>query len=224
MAEVILAKRLIVLGRNSKVWQSLKKSHFLVSTPILAIGHAELTTFRFLSGDNVLVFSYSRSAKENFLLLEHLSKQNKVSVFYISSASTNVTSVTRCYNYPRVKQQALEDAISICNAKIINIGWFYNVVEELPSGLTVATSVDEIAMLIQEGMPSSDRFLNLFHLVERPFRSGFEKKLYSLYGVLMKGCGRYPCLLRPIDLILRILGMRWYGYLYLSNRLWSTTI
>lgn len=224
MAEVILAKRLIVLGRNSKVWQSLKKSHLLVNASILAIGHAELTTFRFLPGDNVLVFSYSRSAKENFLLLEYLSKQNKVSVFYISSASTNVTSITRCYSYPRVKQQALEDAIRICNAKIINIGWFYNVVTELPPGLTAATSVDEIAMLIQEGMPFSDRFLNLFHLVERPFRREFEKKLYRWYGVLIEGCGSYPCLLRPLDLILRTLGMRWYGYLYLSNRLWSTTI
>jgi hypothetical protein len=224
MAEAILARRLIILGRNSKVWQSLKKSNLLINTPILAIGHAELTTFRFFPGDNVLVFSYSRSVKENFLLLDYLSKQNKVSVFYISSASTNVTSITRCYSYPRIKQQALEDAIRICNAKIINIGWVYNVVTELPSGLTAATSVDEIAMLIQEGMPSSDRLLNLFHLVERPFQREFEQKLYRWYGKLIRGCGSYPCLLRPLDLILRILGMRWYGYLYLSNRLWSTTI
>ncbi len=224
MTEACTTQRLIVLGRNSKVWASLQKCHLLANIPIIAISHVELVTFPFLPGDRVWVFSYSRSTNENYKLLKLLSKQEDIRVIYISSASTNVTSITRCYNYPRIKQQAMEDAISICDAKIINIGWVYNMVSELPSGLTAATSVDEIAMLMLEDISSSDRLLNLFHLVERPFRRGFEKKLYWWYGMLLKGCGRYPCLLRPVDLVLKLLGMRWYGYLYLSNRLWSTTI
>jgi len=217
-------QRVVVLGRNSKVWRALKESPLLVGIPIVAIGHAELQNFAFRPGDKVWVFSYSRSVNENRVMLEILARQQDISVIYISSASTNVTSLTRCYNYPTVKQLAREDAVRLCTARIVNIGWFYADTTELPAGLTAATSVDALAMAMRsaDGVPSM--IVNLFHMVDRPFRSQLEKALYRLYGVLLKGCGSYPCLLRPVDLLLRIVGMRWYGYLYLSNRLWFTTI
>lgn len=224
MTEQIPAQRLIVLGRNSKVWASLKKSPLLADIPIVTIGHAELSDFTFSPGDKVWVLSYSRSVNENRLLLEILARQQDISVIYISSASTNVTEHTRCYNYPTVKRQAQEDAVRLCAARIVNIGWFYADAAELPAGCTAATSVDALAMAMRSADAVPSQIVNLFHMVDRPFGSQFEKTLYLLYGVLLKGSGRYPCLLRPVDLLLRMLGMRWYGYLYLSNGLWFTTI
>lgn len=224
MAKLSLTQRHIILGRNSKVWASLKRSSLLVNTSIVAISHKELPNFIFFPGDKVWVFSYSRSKCENHQLLRHLSTQKSISVIYISSASTNVTSITRCYSYPAVKQQAAEHAVKLCNAIIVNIGWFYNDVNELPSGITVATSSDELATLIRDGDVTKVESINLFHFVDRPFQGLFEKILYRLYGELIQGLGRYPCLLRPLDLLLRLFGIRWYGYFYLSNRLWFTTI
>jgi len=224
MSDTILSKRLIILGKNSKVWRLLKKSNFLAELPNLPIGHDDVGNFEFLPLDQIWVLSYSRLPSKNYLLLKKLSNINNISIFYVSSASTNVNSITQCYNYPKIKQQAQEDAVSICNARIITIGWFYEDVTELPAGLTAATSVNQLAMAMQNIDNHLEQSLNLFKMVDRPFSTSFEKILYVLYGQLLKRCGRFPCFLRPFDLILRLVGMRWYGYLYLSNKLWSTTI
>lgn len=224
MFDLITAQRLIVLGRNSKVWALLKESQLLSDLSIVAIGHAELLNFKFCHGDNVWVFSYSRSTQENRLLLEILSRQQNISVVYISSASTNVTSLTGCYSYPTVKQQAMKDAVRLCGACVVNIGWFYANPAELPSGNTAATSVDALAMAMRSVDADIQQTVNIFQMIDRPFASKFEKFIYQFYGAMLMACGRYPCLLRPIDFLLRAVGMRWYGYLYLSNNLWSMTI
>lgn len=224
MSDATFSKRLIILGKNSKVWALLKKSKFLTELPITPISHEDVNNFEFLPFDQIWVLSYSRVAGENYLLLKKLSYIKNISIFYVSSASTNISSITQCYNYPKVKQQAQEDAVSLCNARIITIGWFYEAVTELPSGLTAATTVDQLAVAIRNIDSHWEQSVNLFKMVDRPFSTSFEKTLYLLYGELIKICGRFPCLLRPIDLVLRMLGMRWYGYLYLSNKLWSTTI
>jgi hypothetical protein len=224
MSDTILSKRLIILGKNSNVWRLLKKSNFLAELPIFPIGHDDVGKFEFLPLDQIWVLSYSRLASENYLLLKKLSNINNISVFYVSSASTNVNSITQCYKYPKIKQQAQEDAVSLCNARIITIGLFFEDVTELPSGLTASTSVHQLAVAMRNIDNHPEQPANLFKMVDRPFSTSFEKILYVLYGRLLKRCGGFPCLLRPIDLVLRLVGMRWYGYLYLSNKLWSTTI
>ncbi|NUU03203.1 hypothetical protein [Herbaspirillum robiniae] len=222
MSEQRHTQRLVILGRNSKVWMALKEFPTLAGIPVVAIGHAELKGFDFLPGDNVWVLSYSRSADENRALLEILALQPNINVIYVSSASTNVTTLTRCYNYPSVKQQAREDAVRLCAARVINIGWFYSDISELPAGRTAATSVGELAAAMLAEPAADD--VNLFKMIDRPFSGAMEHALYRLYGALLGASGRFPCLLRPLDLVLRTVGLRWYGYLYLSNRLWSSTI
>jgi hypothetical protein len=68
-----------------------------------------------------------------------------------------------------------------------------------------------------------DREVHLFKMVSRDFGSGFERTLFLIYGHVQWLLRRFPCALRPVDLVLRALGYRWYGYLLLSNRLWATT-
>ena len=93
---------------------------------------------------------------------------------------------------------------------------------QLPAGTTMATSLDQIAaFMAQGGRDATDTLL--FSAVERPFSGSLERAAFRAYGLAQRAAGTWPCLLRPVDIVLRALGWRWYGYLYLSNRLWLTT-
>lgn len=216
--------RHVIIGRNSKVWAALSAVADIRAADVIAIGHKELKDFSFRGNDVVWVFSYSKSPAENTQLLQMLREKGAAKVTYISSASTNVMSLTRCYAYPRVKQSAQQEAVRLCNARVVNIGWLYVDPAELPAGRTVATSASELAsFMLRQAWSAEALPTNVFRLVDRPFAGTTERTLFSLYGALISASGSFPCLLRPFDVVLRALNMRWYGYLYLSNKLWSTT-
>ena len=224
MSDVNHYGRIVVVGRNSKVWKALSSSSHLNDITVCAVGHGQLEEFVFQPGDCVWIFAYSRSHGENLALFKKLAAYNFIDVTYISSAATNVCTITRCYTYPTIKFQAAEKAKQLCSARVVTIGWFYSALEELPAGRTAATSVNELAKLMRSSYKIDKTDVNLFHMVERPFRSETERLLYQFYGKLLTAAGRFPCLLRPVDFFLRMFNMRWYGYLYLSNRLWSMMI
>ena len=216
--------RQIILGRNSKIWANLERNPETSKGNFIAIGHRDLPDFTFLKTDTVWVFSYSKSAHENKQLLQKLGQSDISRIVYISSASTNVVSHTHCYRYPTAKYLAEKDASDLCDAKIVKIGVFYSTENELPKGQTVATSADElIDFMLHPSWNENNQATNLFRIVDTPFQSKTEQALFQIYGFLMRLCKSYPCLLRPFDIVLRALNMRWYGYLYLSNKLWSTT-
>lgn len=216
--------RLVVVGRNSKVWLALSCLKQFDDIALCGIGHAQVQEFIFLPGDRVWIFSYSRFSYENRKLLESLAAHNFIDVNYISSASTNVVNLTNCYSYPAVKWQAEKDAKIICSARIVRIGLVYRTLAELPSGDTAATSLNELANFMVSGLERDRSEVNLFTMAKCPFANDIERILFIFYGKLLTISCRFPCLLRPVDFILRAFNMRWYGYLYLSNRLWSTTI
>lgn len=216
--------RLVVVGRNSKVWLALTGLPQFDDITFYGISHAQVQQFIFLPGDRVWIFSYSRLSHENRKLLEILAAHDAIEINYISSASTNVVNLTKCYLYPTIKRQAEKDAKIICSARIVTIGLVYRTLAELPSGETAATSLTELAEFMVSDFERDRSEVNLFKMVKRPFANETERFLFILYGKLLTISGRFPCLLRPVDFILRAFNMRWYGYLYLSNRLWSTTI
>jgi hypothetical protein len=217
--------REIVLGRNSKVWRELSLDSRLQSKEFIAIGHAELDKFAFKNSDRIWVFSYSRAEQENAALLQKLEQANVAEVVYVSSSSVKVAAKTSCYEYPRVKLKAEQLALTNPVAKILTIGLVFSQETELPAGHNIATSIKDIAafMLAPSWASNSPRTKKLFTTVSRNFSSNFEKMAYRLYGKLIFAAGRYPCVLRPVDLLLRGLSMRWYGYVYLSNKLWIST-
>jgi len=216
--------RQIILGRNSRIWSVLSQSELIKKYEFQAIGHFELRDFQFMPQDTVWVFSYSRDPADNEAILQHLKTVGVSAVNYITSASTNVSAITNCYEYPRVKQQAHKAAIEVCGARVLSIGLFYTNETELPCGTTAATSAVELAAFMKQPVwDDHAEFTHLFQPITRPFQNLLEKMLYSSYGRLQDLCGSYPCLMRPLDFILRMFKMRWYGYLYLSNKLWFTT-
>lgn len=217
--------RNVVLGHRSKVWQRLKTEPGLSGHVTHAIGHADLRGFDFAPTDRVWVLSYSRKPSENSALLRHLQQAGVRDVFYVSTSSAIVNGLTSCYEYPRVKAQAEAVALALPQGKVLTIGLMYAHLQELPGGANVATSYEELAAFMRSPHWPDDggRRKRLFQVVETPFSSRLETALHGVYGQLLALVPRHPCLLRPIDLALRAFGMRWYGYTYLGNRLWTST-
>jgi hypothetical protein len=223
---VATISREIVVGRNSSVWRAMATSAAVAERFRTTISHADLSQFDFDAADRVWVFSYSRRPEENSALLDRLSQADVSEVIYVSSASTIVTHQTNCYLYPRLKRAAEIEAQRLLGALVLTLGLVYARSEELPGGVNVATSHEQLEQfLLNPSWPDNGGTRkNLFRLIECPFPSSFERALYRTYGHLITLVSRRPCILRPLDAVLRAFGYRWYGYFYLSNRLWTTTI
>ncbi len=216
-------RRDILLGRNSLVWQRLATDWRVAERVICTIGHRDVAGFEFTENDRVWVFSYSRLEHENKVLLQRLQDARVAEIVYLSSSSTRIAAKVSCYEYPRIKRQAelLVDAMPI--GRVLTVGLIYESESELPSGHNAATSINELAEFMLAPLWTAKR-TDLLRMVKRPFSSKFEQLLYRSYSFAIMATGNYPCMLRPVDLILRALGMQWYGYVYLSNRAWISTI
>lgn len=217
--------REVILGRNSKVWIGASSNVAIAERFRIGVGHAELDAFTFTARDRVWVFSYSREPEENSALLTRLEVAGVHEVVYVSSASTIVTRLTQCYEYPSVKFRAEQEARERLDARVLTLGLVYRSAGELPAGSNAATSERHLEeFLLSPSWPlDGGTRMNLFEIVEREFSGGLESLLYRLYGFFQWRIRRWPCILRPLDLVLRALGFRWYGYIHLSNRLWTTT-
>ena len=219
-------RRHVILGRHSKVWAGLKAHPLLARCVRCVIGHRELASFVIEPGDTVWVLSYSRKPDHNSALLARLRTAPAHEIVYVSSSSTIVCGVTACYDYPRVKHLAEIEARSLPNGRVLTLGLVYERESGLPGGINVATSIDQLAtfMLQPEWPDGGGRSKRLFDVVQRPFGSAAEAAMYRAYGRMQSLAGRWPCVLRPLDAMLRALGWRWYGYTFMSNRLWAATI
>ena len=217
--------REVFIGRNSKVWQGLSLRLAAVPFECVAIGHLDVAGFAFTARDRVWLLSYSRLTEENAALIARINKAGVAQIVYLSSSSVIVGERTRCYEYPRVKQLAQQEVMALSNGKVLTVGLVYGKTDELPRGPNVATSLDDLAAFIRAPDWPDDvgRGKYLFRTVTRPFSSVLERVAYQTYGALMSVSGSFPCALRPLDVLLRAAGARWYGYVYLSNRLWIST-
>lgn len=217
-------RQLVVVGRHARVWRALRALPELHGLAVRELGHAELATARFTADEELWVFAYSRVPAENEAMLAQLVRQGAQQVVYLSSSSVVVAERTGCYEYPRVKRLAEQAALRLTGARVVTLGLVYGSPTELPAGRNAATSHAELArfMAKPDWAPSS-RQQPLMRTVTRPFAHPAEGALHALYGRLIRAAGPWPCLLRPVDVLLRALGLRWYGYTYLANEQWTTT-
>lgn len=218
--------RNVVVGKNSKVWLALVASGLTERWLALAIGHQEVRDFKFLPGDRVWLLSYSPIEAGNAQIIDRIQAAHVEMLVYVSSSSAVVAESTNCYAYPRTKLAAERYAAQFENARILTLGLVYENPTELPAGDNVATSIEALAKFLLSPLwehGKAGRHL-LFKQNSRPFSNEVERFFYRAYGVVIYSFRRYPCLLRPLDLLLRCLGYRWYGYTYLSNRIWMRSI
>lgn len=220
-----MAVRNVIIGRHSAVWRRLQARVEGRAAETIAISHRELRDFAFAAGDRVWLMSYSRDAAENSAMLAVLQRSQAGEIVYLSSSSTIVARRTGCYGYPRVKHQAEQEALQLPNARVLVVGAMHDSLSELPTGPSMATSYSELAeFFVDPRWPDEHaRIRTLFTRIDRPFESGIARWSHRLYGKLLLACGPLPCLLRPLDALLRMLGARWYGYTYLSTHLWTMT-
>lgn len=219
------AGREIIIGGNSAIWKELSKDRaFAVRFSVLS--HRDLRDFEFRVNDRVWIFSYSRLPSENDTMFNLLARRGVKDVVYISTATTNVATRTTCYEYPRVKLEAERSARTQLDARILVLGLVCCSEADLPAGVTMTTFYHDIRSFLTAPQWPEERGapVLLFAEIERPFSSAFEKAAFRIYSRAIAAAGQWPCLLRPVDVILRALGWHWYGYLFLSNRLWSSTI
>jgi len=215
------SSRLVVVGRNSSVWARVKP---YVGSSAFELSHEEVEATNILPTDIVWILSYSRSDEDNRRLLSRLAAAGARQTIYVSSATAITGDKYRCYSYPRSKFHAEIAAVELLRASIVRFGVVYEREDELPGGVTLATSLEAIARAMQKSLRSGPQTIprDLFEPVNRPFRSVTERLAYAVYTTLVQIVPT-PCLLRPLDLLLRMLGWNWYGYVFLSNRQWLTT-
>lgn len=218
--------REVFVGKHSRVWQALGPLLAHRGDAVRAISHREVADFAFGPQDRVWVLAYARRAAANTQLIQALARPPVRTLVYVSSSSTIVSRVTSCYAYPHLKALAERDALAVPAGKVLTLGMMYADPAELPAGACIATSYRDLAAFVTEPEWPDDggRRKHLFGVVTRPFSGALQRRAQALYGGLLQACGRRPCLLRPLDLVLRTLGVRWYGYVNLSNRLWISTI
>jgi len=214
----------VVIGRNSKVWRAVSANQAVAQRFKIAISHSEVAGFAFTPADRVWVFSYSRVPAQNSGLLANLQQVREV--VYVSTATTNVTKLTHCYQYPCVKQAAESEARQRLNARILTLGLVVKDLREAPGGRTMTTpqSMIEAFILAPQWPHDGGNSMRLFEPIDAPYVRPWEARLHRLYDSVQWKVRRWPCVLRPVDLVLRAMGVRWYGYLNLSNRIWSSTI
>lgn len=220
------ASRLVVIGRNSVLWSRIADRILARQPGSLAIGHRDIGSSQLTADDCVWIFSYAPDEDENRRLLERVKALGAGRHIYLSSATANIADQTHCYRYPRVKAEGERDAARILGAVSVRIGLIHDDPTELPAGVSAATKLDDLiaAMFAPDStLVRQVGAVPLYRLIERPFAGAFEQAVYRTYGVLLRLCGRCPCLLRPIDLLLRSIGWRWYGYFRLSNERCITT-
>jgi len=219
------ALREVVIGANSRVWKDASRDPRVAARFTAAIGHREVPRFQFTGQDRVWLFSYSRIATENSQLLSVLEGAHVSEVVYVSSASTIATRLTSCYSYPRVKMLAEREARSRLDARVLTLGLVFEREDELPAGANAATNRRTLQeFLLDPRWPEEGgRRMTLIECVRRPFSGTSEAFLQRFYGALQWKVRRWPCVLRPLDFVLRACGFRWYGYVLLSNRLWCST-
>jgi hypothetical protein len=217
--------REVIVGKNSTVWRELAKRPDIAARFRVALSHNDLHNVKFLPGDRLWIFSYSRKAAENAALIERLGRAGAAEYVYVSSATTNIVPQTSCYRYPVVKLLAENLAREKLNARILTVGIVFDRQSDLPGGATIATSYDDLAgfMLAPQWPDCVGQAVRLFRPYERPFNGEAEEIAFKLYGRAVGLLRRWPCILRPVDFVLRRMGYRWYGYLYLSNKTWFTT-
>ncbi len=214
--------REVIVGKNSAVWRSICRHPDLSLRVSCAISHKEVPNFRFAPNDRVWVFAYSRHSIDNLQMLTTLASVNVAEIVYVTSSSTIVSNITSCYEYPRAKHEAEILASKIPNCKLLTLGLVAKNTDTLPAGLNAATTLDQLVeFILNPTWPDQQTNRLLFRMTTAAFRSHAERALFQLYGMLMNIFSPYPCLLRPFDFVLRSFGYRWYGYVFLSNKLWS---
>jgi len=211
--------RKIIIGKNSNLYKEFKKEFDEIFD--LAISHKDLHNFVIKKTDIYFILSYGQSEKEMSQLLSEVIKIKQNNVILLSTTAIIVSKYSKCYAYPKLKMmQENFFSAKMSNFIIYRVGTvlrknnlyhnrgtcvlnsdlFFRTLKKLLSGEFVCQVVEEYEFVRIE-------------------KNTLESIIYFIYTVTIRLFYKFPCVLRPIDLILKILNYRWYGYGALSLKL-----
>jgi len=207
-----MCKRKILVGINSKLYQNFRE--YFDKTFTTVISHKKLKLFKFFKTDSLYLFSYPKKKSQAKLYYENLKKLNIKMIVYLSSASCNNPKAA-FYNYGSRKLEDEMNLRKIFKEKLIIIR-SGTVVDHNMENSFCGCFTTKIKDLI-----------NLFELLEsdkvydKPITIGQRSPLHPdkyfinfiirNYSFLLNHFF-YPPILRPIDFLFKILGVKAYGY------------
>jgi len=211
----------LIIGKNSRLVNQLginKKNNI-----IKLISHSDIQN-ELNSGvvyKNIFLFSFSYKMQENMSMIEKIKLFSVESeVYIISSTSVFAYRISPFYKYPGIKSKM--DSYAISNGfHILRIGYVVDDERSLNSGEYLITHPNDICDFIDSPLKASkSRAVDLFKYVNLPMNI-FYKIFYSVYLFALFHLGRYAFVLRPVDLILKVAGVKWYGYNALGVIYWK---
>ena len=218
---------LVVVGSNSKAWKCLRRDSDVIcrvyesvielQTRDLFVQHVEDKASRCTAPVDVLIFSFSPIMLDNLCLMHACTTQfSTANIVYISSLSVRANSVCRHYNYPKMKAEC-EKLASEFNFKILrlaNVAASEQVYVEISKcHLGYYTTAHELLGGIAECHKNA-----LVEAYAKRQKSGVPlwlTPIYLVYSTLYRLNPSLLIVMRPIDVLLRKLGSKYYGYNYI---------
>ena len=205
----------IIIGKHSKLWSIVKNS---VKYSYDEISYKNIINFDIdRSYQLAIVFSYSKSEKENAELFCALSKYVP-KVLYISSTSVEYADNGYYYPYPRIKffcENYLENKKIFKEVTILKLGLFPEIYwddqERLFGEYNISTVEDFVNFLNQWTLNGSS---NIKVTCKKSFKTSgnIEKTIRKVYRIVRgKNIVSY-IVTRLLDIILKKIGYTWYGY------------
>lgn len=195
---------MIVIGKNSFIASDVLKGS-------VAISHAEVRDNKELENNVIVVFSWSRKLSENLTLADQIIANKPTKIIFISSVTALLKEVD-AWNYPRSKkivERYYQSQHSLTS--IIRIGLyegshdFDKLVGRIPK-----TSNEYLRATINDeaNKENSGQVINCWE-IEDVIIKKWQQLLIDFYIILFRFS---KILARCVDVILRIIGVKLYGY------------
>lgn len=209
--------RKIIIGKNSKLYKNYKNDFLEIFD--LAISHKDISSFNFQPNDFILFLSYPRSLSALNKLTSLLTMIKKNKVVLLSTCSIVVNHLTNCYSYPKIKLlQEKYFSKTLHNLIIFRVGTIISKKDYVSYYGTCILSDKVFFKTISDFINNklNDQLVTKFDVLD--FKGSlFESFIYKSYCCLIRISIPFPCILRPLDFIVKLFGKPWYGYVALTK-------
>jgi hypothetical protein len=209
--------RIILVGKNSGLYRNFKLyfDDFIDE----AISHNDVHNFKFSKSDVLIILSYSFNTNLQRYFIGLLKKTSVNQIIVFSTVACLVSEKIKCYAYPDLKLQSEKNfRRSIPRTVIFRFGTIIDGQSRYVYRGTYVTEISDVVNGVKSAIKLhlKSKVISIYNFCEFNNKNCFEYLLYQYYYKVISRMS-YPCLLRPLDLILRIVfGYKWYGYGVLS--------
>lgn len=207
----------LIVGKNSSIINEIQ--HLLKNYEFCS--HSKISRYKSSDFDNVIIFSWSNeNIDDNYKIIEHFKGSNLV---FISSTSIFSLMKRKQWNkYPNWKKE-IEDYVIKNNGRAIRIGVWDKENIKGTYGYLPYTSNERLTYELNNINEYKGKIIDCFEIVEGEL-SLFKKYFASSLNKLTFLLPTIFIFQAPIELLLKLLGIKSYGYTNDSNSFFKKTI